>query len=99
MQTAWKVIPTLSRMCAHCCRGLNAAHGSAYAAGIQQELDEWKSLTDGSSEDAGFELRPGGIRVPCFAGCAPCERGSVDAWCAVGILRSRGSCPAPYPRA
>ena len=64
MRTAWKAIPTLSRTCAHCCRGLSAAHGSAYAAGMQQELDERKFLTDGlarppgSSDDAGFELGP-----------------------------------------
>src|SRR5215831_18536326 len=58
--TAWKAIPILSRTCTPCCSGLSAAHGSAYAAGIQQELDEWESLTDapatpdGSSDDAGL---------------------------------------------
>jgi hypothetical protein len=34
------------QLCAHCCSALSAAQGSSYAAGIQQELDEWESLTD-----------------------------------------------------
>ena len=38
-------IPILSRMCADCCSGLSAAHSSAYAADIQQELDEWECST------------------------------------------------------
>jgi hypothetical protein len=43
---AWKAIPTPSLMCTPCCTGLSAAHCSAYATGIPQELNEWESLTD-----------------------------------------------------
>src|SRR3984893_3119578 len=53
MRTAWKAIPTLSRTCAHCYSGLSAARGSAYAAGIRQELDEWQSLTDAPARPPG----------------------------------------------
>src|ERR1700730_15446307 len=48
MWTAWKAIPTLSRMCTPCCSGLSDAHGCGgcvYAANIQQELNEWESST------------------------------------------------------
>src|SRR5262252_10082800 len=90
MRTAWKAIPTLSRTCAHCCSGLSAAHCSAYA---QQELNELESLTDapvrplGSSRTARTLKSGRRSSVPCFAGCAPCERGSADAGYAVDILR------------
>src|SRR5260370_34729157 len=57
-----------------------------------KKLDEWESLTDAPERHAwqqpngtGFELGARGLRVPCFAGCAPCERGSADARCAAGI--------------
>src|ERR1700730_4350141 len=92
MQTAWKAIPTLSRMCAHCCSGLSAAHGSACAASIKKKLNKGESLTDAPERHAwqqpngtGFELRARGLRVPCFAGCAPCEIVSADAGGAAGI--------------
>ena len=38
-----------------------------------------------ATEWTGFELRARGLRVACFAGCAPCERGSADTRCAAGI--------------
>src|SRR5262249_51419242 len=52
MRTAWKAIATLSRMCVHCCKGLSASR-FPYAPGIQQELDERKSWTDGPARPPG----------------------------------------------
>ena len=64
MRTAWKAIPTLSVCARIAAGGLECCPRFPYGAGIQQELDERKSLTDGrrgpgSGDDASFELRPG----------------------------------------